>query len=78
MKRILLTAAAVVLLAKTTGGENVALTSYGVLGAEMTDPDGNPLNLRQGSAAKLDARIPDGMGMQPSAALWHFDENAGI
>jgi protocatechuate 3,4-dioxygenase beta subunit len=65
-------------LATTTSGETVTLTSYGVVGVELTDTAGNHLNLRQGATARIAMRIPGGLQNQPTAALWHFDENAGI
>ena len=65
-------------LATMTDGETVTLTSYGVLGVELSDADGNTLNLREGSTARIAVRIPDGLQNQPTAALWHFDENEGI
>ena len=64
--------------ASAATGETVTLTSYGVVGVEMTDANGNTLNLREGSTARIAMRIPEGMNLQATAALWHFDENAGL
>ncbi|MCS7084885.1 MAG: carboxypeptidase regulatory-like domain-containing protein [Bacteroidia bacterium] len=65
-------------LALDAEGREVVLTSYGVLAVEMTDGYGNALRLRDGSRARVAMRIPSGMQVRPTAALWHFDENAGL
>ncbi len=65
-------------LAVTTTGQTVALVSYGVIGVELTDETGAPLNLRNGATARVVMRMPQGLENQPTAALWHFDENNGL
>jgi hypothetical protein len=60
----------------TTAGEERGLTTYGMLGVEMTGSGGQTLKIAAGKTAELTFPIP--ASLQSSAPstidLWHFDE----
>jgi len=70
------------LAAVRTDGSNAQLVSYGMTGVELTDANGNALNLADGQEATVSFPIPK--SMETSAAtldeipLWSFDEEKGI
>ena len=68
------------LLAQTQSGETQTLQTFGMIAVEMTDDQGQDLQLKEGSMAELS--FPLSSEMQNSAPqtipLWHFDETVGI
>ena len=70
------------LAAVRTNGSDAQLISYGMTGVELTDANGNALNLADGQEATVSFPIP--ASMEASAAtldeipLWSFDEEKGI
>jgi len=63
--------------AEDSDGNTVSMVSYGVMGIEIRDSNGESLNLKQGSQATL--TIPTVSYDSPETApLWHFDEAADI
>ena len=70
------------LAAERTDGSDAQLISYGMTGVELTDANGNALNLADGQEATVSFPIP--ASMQASAAtldeipLWSFDEEKGV
>jgi hypothetical protein len=59
----------------TTGVENI-LETYGMVGAELTDANGNALKIAPGKTATIRFPIPASLNATAPAsiALWHFDE----
>jgi hypothetical protein len=59
----------------TTGVENI-LETYGMVGAELTDANGNVLKIAPGKTATIRFPIPASLNATAPAsiALWHFDE----
>ncbi len=60
----------------TTGGVERGLSTYGMLGVELTGPGGQPLKIAPGKTAELTFPVPAALnGSAPSTIdLWHFDE----
>ena len=62
-----------------TNGQEGALSSYGMIGAELLDASGQPLVIASGKTAGLEFPIPT--AVQPAIVdtipLWHFDEGRG-
>lgn len=60
----------------TTGGEERGLSTYGMLGVELTSPSGQVLKIATGKTAELTFPVPAGLaGSAPATIdLWHFDE----
>jgi hypothetical protein len=60
----------------TTTGVERGLTTYGMLGVELTGPGGQALNIASGKTAELTFPIPASLGSSAPATidLWHFDE----
>jgi hypothetical protein len=60
----------------TTGGEERGLSTYGMIGVEMTNGSGQPLKIATGKTAELTFPIPASLqGNAPATIdLWHFDE----
>jgi hypothetical protein len=59
----------------TTGVENI-LTTYGMVGAELTDASGNVLKIATGKTATVSFPIPASLSAAAPAniVLWHFDD----
>jgi hypothetical protein len=68
------------LLGKDAGGSDVALYTYGMLGAELKGSSGEQLQLAAGSTATLTMRIAASQtGTAPSSIpLWYFDEATSL
>jgi len=60
----------------TTTGVERGLSTYGMLGVELTGPGGQPLKIASGKTAELTFPIPSSLGSSAPATidLWHFDE----
>ncbi|MGH2553115.1 MAG: carboxypeptidase-like regulatory domain-containing protein, partial [Chitinophagaceae bacterium] len=60
----------------TTGGEERGLSTYGMLGVELTNGAGQPLKIASGRTAELTFPIPVSLQVNAPATidLWHFDE----
>ena len=60
-------------------GELMSLITFGMLVIELTDQDGNELNLLEDNEAELKFPIPaDKISVAPETiALWHYDEENG-
>ncbi|TMI66117.1 MAG: carboxypeptidase regulatory-like domain-containing protein [Bacteroidetes bacterium] len=60
----------------TTSGVERGLTTYGMLGVELTGGGGQPLKIASGKTAELTFPIPAALGSSAPATidLWHFDE----
>lgn len=56
------------------------LLSYGMTAVNMTDGNGNKLQLKEGSTARLTFPVPQGMeaNLPASIPLWSFDETKGV
>lgn len=56
------------------------LLSYGMTAVSMTDDNGNKLQLKEGSTARLTFPVPQGMeaSLPASIPLWSFDETKGV
>jgi hypothetical protein len=67
-------------LGENTAGEEKVLISFGMLGVELQDNMGNPLQLMSGKKATITMPIdPAQMTSAPSTLpLWHFDENIDL
>ncbi|MEZ4986159.1 MAG: hypothetical protein R2795_14165 [Saprospiraceae bacterium] len=63
-----------------TDGEEVLMTSMGMLAVELEDANGNPLQLAGGRKATLSFPIPAALQSHASneIPLWYFDETDGI
>lgn len=68
------------LAAVRSDGSNAQLVSYGMVDIHMQGEDGEKLQLKEGSKAKLTFPIPVGMNNDlPSAIpLWSFNEQTGL
>lgn len=68
------------LAATRTDGSDTRLVSYGMTAVNMTDAQGNKLQLREGSKATLTFPIPEGMtdNLPASIPLWSFNESNGL
>lgn len=57
-------------------GQETVLSTYGIIGADLFDDNGQPLVIASGKKASLEFPVP--AGVQPaitdSVALWHFDD----
>ena len=64
------------LVGQTTNSEEKLLQSFGMLGVEMEDANGNPLQLATGKEATINYEIPASLvsQSQSSIPLWHFDD----
>ncbi len=60
----------------TTGGEERGLSTYGMIGVELTSPSGQVLKIASGKTAELTFPVPPSLqGSAPATIdLWHFDE----
>jgi hypothetical protein len=60
----------------TTTGVERGLSTYGMLGVELTDAGGQALKIASGKTAELTFPIPASLGSSAPATidLWHFDE----
>ncbi|MBK6828326.1 MAG: carboxypeptidase regulatory-like domain-containing protein [Chitinophagaceae bacterium] len=60
----------------TTGGEERGLSTYGMLGVELTGPGAVPMKVAAGKTAELTFPIPASLLSSAPATidLWHFDE----
>jgi hypothetical protein len=60
----------------TTGGEERGLSTYGMIGVELTNGAGQPLKIATGKTAELTFPIPASLQSNAPATidLWHFDE----
>ncbi|MBK9400088.1 MAG: carboxypeptidase regulatory-like domain-containing protein [Bacteroidetes bacterium] len=67
-------------LGENTAGEEKVLISFGMLGVELQDNVGNPLQLMSGKKATISMPIdPAQLTSAPSTLpLWHFDENTDL
>lgn len=60
-------------------GQDVMLYSYGMVGVELRDNTGKPLQLADGKKATVTMPVPAGMQNAPATIpLWYFDENKGV
>ncbi|MBR4713728.1 MAG: hypothetical protein IKP27_08640 [Paludibacteraceae bacterium] len=66
------------LMAIANDGDTVPLISYGMVNVEMTDEDGNPLQLKEGSEANLKYPAPKGFCSHDTIPLWYFNEENGL
>lgn len=68
------------LAATRTDGSETMLVSYGMTAVNMTDAEGNKLQLKEGSKATLTFPIPDGMtdNLPETIPLWSFNEKNGL
>ncbi len=60
-------------------GEFKQLLTYGMVTVELESPDGQPLQIADGSLAQIEMLVPEALIGQapPSIPLWHFDETSG-
>jgi len=67
-------------LAVTDEDDLSTLTSFGMTGAELFTPQGEPLDLATGSFARIEFPIQEDLTTEApnSIPLWFFDENTGI
>ncbi|MBO4529405.1 MAG: hypothetical protein J5767_02070 [Paludibacteraceae bacterium] len=66
------------LMAIANDGDTVSLISYGMVNVEMTDEDGNPLQLKEGCEANLKYPAPKGFSSRDTIPLWYFNEESGL
>ena len=66
------------LMAIANDGDTVPLISYGMVNVEMTDEDGNPLQLKEGCEANLKYPAPKGFSSRDTIPLWYFNEESGL
>lgn len=68
------------LAAVRTDGSEAQLVSYGMTAVNLTDIDGNKLQLKDGTPATLTFPIPEGMtdNLPASIPLWSFNETTGL
>ena len=68
------------LLGQTLSGELQLLQTFGMLGVEMSDPAGQPLQIAEGQTATLKFPLPSGLASDApnEIPLWHFDEQEGV
>lgn len=64
----------------SSAGNVVGLKSYGMIGVELMDEAGMPLQLKPGSPAMISMTIPDAiLGSSPATIpLWHFNDSTGL
>ncbi|MEE1085293.1 MAG: energy transducer TonB [Paludibacteraceae bacterium] len=66
------------LMAIANDGDTVPLISYGMVNVEMSDEDGNPLQLKNGCEAYLKYPAPKGFTSHDTIPLWYFNEESGL
>ncbi len=66
------------LMAIANDGDTVPLISYGMVNVEMTDDNGNPLQLKDGCEAYLKYPAPKGFSNHDTIPLWYFNEESGL
>ena len=66
------------LMAIANDGDTVPLISYGMVNVEMTDEEGNPLQLKEGCEANLKYPAPKGFSSHDTIPLWYFNEENGL
>ena len=68
------------LLGKNISGSTVTLTTYGMLGVEISGAGGEPLQLAPGSSATLTMPIASSQlaSAPASIPLWYFDESTSL
>lgn len=68
------------LRAQNSDGEQVQLMTYGMIGVELEDANGAPLNIADGQTATIELPVPAALlSSAPSTIpLWHFNETSGI
>ncbi|MFN0188415.1 MAG: carboxypeptidase-like regulatory domain-containing protein [Bacteroidia bacterium] len=68
------------LMAEDTTGNSVKLISYGMIGIELTDNNGNPLQLGPGIKANIQLPIASAQLSSAPATipLWYFDETKNL
>lgn len=68
------------LAAVRTDGSSTQLVSYGMTNVNMTDANGNKLQLKDGETAKLTFPVPEGMtdNLPDEIPLWTFNESTGL
>ena len=68
------------LSAQRTDGSSTMLLSYGMTAVNLTDNNGNKLQLKEGSEATLTFPIPVSMkdNLPASIPLWSFNEKTGL
>lgn len=66
------------LMAIANDGDTVPLISYGMVNVEMTDDNGNPLQLKDGCEAYLKYPAPKGFTSHDTIPLWYFNEESGL
>lgn len=66
------------LMAIANEGDTVPLISYGMVNVEMSDEDGNPLQLKNGCEAYLKYPAPKGFSNHDTIPLWYFNEESGL
>lgn len=66
------------LMAIANDGDTVPLISYGMVNVEMTDDNGNPLQLKDGCEAYLKYPAPKGFSSHDTIPLWYFNEENGL
>lgn len=66
------------LMAIANDGDTVPLISYGMVNVEMTDEDGNPLQLKEGCEANLKYPASKGFSSRDTIPLWYFNEESGL
>ncbi len=61
-------------------GSIVSLASYGMFVVEMRSMSGDKLQLKQGTVAGIEMKVPPAIlaNAPPMIPMWHFDEEAGI
>ncbi|MBC7937886.1 MAG: carboxypeptidase regulatory-like domain-containing protein [Rhizobacter sp.] len=64
----------------STAGSVVGLRSFGMIGVELLDEAGMPLQLRSGTMANISVKIPASQqSIAPSTIpLWHFNDSTGL
>ncbi len=68
------------LMAEDSVGGSVKLVSFGMIGVELTDNNGNPLQLAPGIKANIQLPIASGQlsGAPATIPLWYFDETKSL
>ncbi len=59
------------------GNETFQIMSYGFMNVELTDTDGNPLNLDGNKTALLTYPVDDKLDTPSTIPLWYYDKNLG-
>ena len=66
------------LMAIANDGDTVPLISYGMVNVEMSDENGNPLQLKDDCEAYLKYPAPKGFTSHDTIPLWYFNEESGL